>query len=43
MTVEEFDANLKIWGNNIAALKGKTTWSKPNTVARDSVNITWTY
>ena len=39
MIVEDVDVSLKIWGKNIAALKGKTTRSKPNTVARDSVKI----
>ena len=39
MTVEYVDVALNIWGKNIAALKGKTTQSKPNTVARDSVEI----
>ena len=32
-------AELNIWGKKITALKGNTTWSKPNTVARDSVKI----
>ena len=39
MTVEDVDVALNIWGKNIAALKGKTTRSKPNIVARDSVKI----
>ena len=39
MTVEDVDVALKIWGKNIALLKGKNTRSKPNTVARDYVNI----
>ena len=39
VTVEDADVALNIWGKNIAALKGKTTWSKPNTVVRDSVKI----
>ena len=39
VTVEDVDVALKIWGKNIAGLKGKTTKSKPNTVARDSVKI----
>ena len=33
VTVEDVNISLKIWGNNIAALKGKTIWSKLNTVA----------
>ena len=39
MTVEDVNAALKIWGENIVTLKGKTTRSKPNTMARDSVKI----
>ena len=39
MTVEDIDVALNIWGKNIAALKVKTTRSKPNTVERDSVKI----
>ena len=39
-TVEDVDVSLNILGKNIAALKGKTTWSKLNTLARDSVKIT---
>ena len=38
-TVEDIIVALKIWGTNIVALKEKTTQSKPNTVARDSVKI----
>jgi hypothetical protein len=34
VTVQDVDVALKIWGKNIAALKGKTTRSKPNPVAR---------
>ena len=39
MKVEDFDVDLKIWGKHIAALKGKTTGSKPNMVTRDSLKI----
>ena len=39
MTVEDVDVALKIWGKNIAALKGKSTRSKQNTVARDYLKI----
>ena len=39
VTVEDVDVALNIWGKNVAALKGKTTRSKPNTVARESVKI----
>ena len=37
--VEDVDVDLNIWGKNIPELKGNTTQSKPNTVARDSVKI----
>jgi hypothetical protein len=37
--VQDVDVALKIWGKNIAALKGKTTRHKPNLVARDYVKI----
>ena len=39
VTVGDVYVALKIWFKNFAALKGKTTLSKPHTVARDSVNI----
>ena len=39
VTVEDVNVALNIWGKNIAALKGNTTRSIPNTVARDSVKI----
>ena len=39
VTVEDVNVALNIWGKNIAALKGKTTQSKLNTVARESVNM----
>ena len=39
VTVADVDAASKIWGKNIAALKGKTTRSKPSPVARDFVKI----
>ena len=39
VTVQDADVALKIWGKNIAALKGKTTRSKPNPVARDFVKV----
>ena len=39
VTVEDVDVALKIWGKKIVAIKVKTTRSKPNTVARDSVKI----
>jgi hypothetical protein len=35
VTVQYIDADLKIWGKNIAALKGKTTRRKTIPVARD--------
>ena len=37
--VQDVDAALKIWGKNIAALKGKTAWSKPILVATVFVKI----
>jgi hypothetical protein len=39
VTVEHVNTALKIWGKNIAALKGKTTWTKPDPVARDFVKV----
>jgi uncharacterized protein YodC (DUF2158 family) len=40
VTVQDVDVALKIWGKNIAALlKGRTTRSKPNPVARDFVKV----
>ncbi len=39
VTVEDVDVALKIWGKNIAALKGKTTRSRPSPVARDFVKV----
>jgi hypothetical protein len=39
VTVDHVDTALKIWGKNVAALKGKTTWMKPDPVARDFVKV----
>jgi hypothetical protein len=39
LTVQDIDVALKIWGKNIAALKGKTTRRKTITVARDYVKV----
>jgi hypothetical protein len=39
VTVKHVDTALKIWGKNIAALKGKTTQTKPDPVARDFVKV----
>jgi hypothetical protein len=39
VTVQYIDVARKIWGKNIAALKGKTTWSKSIPVARDYVKV----
>jgi hypothetical protein len=39
VTVQDVDAANKIWGKNIAALKGKTTRTKPAHVARDFVKV----
>jgi hypothetical protein len=35
LSIQDIDLDLKIWGNNIATLKGKATRSKTNPVARD--------
>jgi hypothetical protein len=39
VTLQYIDVARKIWGNNIAALKGKTTRSKSILVARDYVKV----
>jgi hypothetical protein len=39
VTVQDVDVALKIWGKNIAALKGKPTRGKPNPVAKDFVKV----
>jgi hypothetical protein len=39
VTIQDIDVATNIWGKNIAALKGKTTWSKTHPVARDYMNI----
>jgi hypothetical protein len=39
MTIQDIDVATKIWGKNIAALKGKTTRSKMHPVARDYVKV----
>jgi hypothetical protein len=39
VAVQDIDVDRKIWGNNIAGLKGKTTWSKSIPVARDYVKV----
>jgi hypothetical protein len=39
MTIQDIDVATKISGKNIAALKGKTTWSKTHPVARDYVKV----
>jgi hypothetical protein len=38
-TIQDIDVAMKIWGKNIAALKGKTTWIKTHPVARDYVKV----
>jgi hypothetical protein len=43
VTVQDVDVSLKIWGKNIAALKGKTTRSKTNTVAMDYVKVPYEF
>jgi hypothetical protein len=37
--IQYIDVATKIWGKNIAALKGKTNWSKTHPVARDYVKV----
>jgi hypothetical protein len=37
--VQDADVAFQIWGKNIAALKGKTTRSKPASVAKDYVKV----
>jgi hypothetical protein len=39
VTVQDINVALKIWGKNIAALKGKTTRRKTIPVARDYVKV----
>jgi hypothetical protein len=39
VTIQDIDVATKIWGKNIAALKGKTTWSKTHPVAGDYVKV----
>jgi hypothetical protein len=39
VTVQDVDVAHTIWGKNVAALKGKTTRSKPDPVARDFVKV----
>jgi hypothetical protein len=40
VTIQDIAFATKIWGKNIAALKGKTTRSKTHPVARDYVKVT---
>jgi hypothetical protein len=39
VTIQDIDVAMKMWGKNIAALKGKTTWIKTHPVARDYVKF----
>jgi hypothetical protein len=39
VTIQDIDVAIEIWGKDIAALKGKTTWSKTHQVARDYVKV----
>jgi hypothetical protein len=39
VTIQDIDVATKIWGKNIAALKGNTTRSKAHPVARDYVKV----
>ena len=39
VTVEDVATASKVWGNNVDALKGKTTRRKPEVVKRDLVKV----
>jgi hypothetical protein len=39
VTIQDIDVAMNIWGNSIAALKGKTTHSKTHPVTRDYVKV----
>ena len=39
VTVQNVDSAIKIWRKYLDALKVKTTWSKPNIVARDQMKF----
>jgi hypothetical protein len=39
VTIQDIDVAMKIWGKNIAGLKGKTTRSKMHPVARNYVKV----
>jgi hypothetical protein len=39
VTIQDIDVATKIWGKNIAALKGNTTQCKTHQVARDFVKV----
>jgi hypothetical protein len=39
VTIQDIDVATKIWGKNIAALKGKITRSKTHLVARDYMKV----
>jgi hypothetical protein len=39
VTIQDIDVATKMWGKNIAKLKGKTTRSKTHPVARDYVKV----
>ena len=39
VTLEDTNVAQGIWGKDIAALKGKTTWRKPDPVAKDFVKV----
>jgi hypothetical protein len=39
VTIQDIDVATKIWGKNIAALKGNNTWSKTHPVARNYVKV----
>jgi hypothetical protein len=39
VTIQYINVDMKIWGKNITALIGKTTWSKTHPLARDYVKV----
>jgi hypothetical protein len=39
VTIQDIDVAMKIWGKNIATLRGKTTQSKTHPVAKDYVMV----
>jgi hypothetical protein len=39
VTIQDVDVAISLWGKNVSALKGKTTWSKSLPVARDYIKV----